>query len=84
MDIRSAMLSWPPVLLDPRQGNVVHNSTAPTEDALRSVRREFDTRPVSMDLRHPATIDGSEESDAVTMHQGAITTAAEQGPRIPA
>jgi hypothetical protein len=30
-----------------------------------------------MDLRHPAAIDGPEESDAVTMHQGAIATAAD-------
>jgi len=46
------------------QGDVGHNGAAPVEDALRSVRREFDTRPVSMDLRHPAAIDGPEKSGA--------------------
>jgi hypothetical protein len=58
------MFSQPPILLDPRQGDVGRNRTAPVEDALRSVPREFDTRPVSMNLHHPAAIDGPEKSDA--------------------
>jgi len=33
------------------------NSTAPVEDALRSVPHEFDTRPVSMHLDYPAAIE---------------------------
>jgi putative tryptophan/tyrosine transport system substrate-binding protein len=35
-------------------------------------------------LHHPAAIDFPEKSDAVTMHQGAIATAAEQNPGFPA
>jgi hypothetical protein len=34
--------------LGPGQGDVGRNSTAPVEDALRSVPHEFDTRPVSI------------------------------------
>jgi hypothetical protein len=78
----SAMLPRPPALLDPGQGDVGRNGTAPVEDALRSVRREFDTRPVSMDLRHPAAIDGPEKSGASAARP--IAAAAEQGPSIPA
>jgi len=37
------------------------NSTAPVEDALRSVPHEFDTRRVSMNLDYPAAIDQSRE-----------------------
>ena len=43
--------------------------------AIRSAR-EFDQRPVSMNLHHPAVVDGPEKFDAVTVHQGAIATAA--------
>jgi hypothetical protein len=46
----SATLSRPPVLLDPRQGDVGCNRAAPFEDALRSVLREFDTRPAPSPL----------------------------------
>src|SRR3974390_2532507 len=77
----SAMLSRPPVLLDPRQGDLGRNSTAPVKDALRSIRRDFDTRPVSMDFRHPAAVDRPKKSGASAAR--VIATAAEQGPSIP-
>jgi hypothetical protein len=44
------------------------STPASVKGALRSVPREFDTRPVSMNLHHPAAIDFPEKSDAVTMH----------------
>ena len=77
MDTHSAMFSRSPVRLDPGHGDVARKNLAPVKDALRSVPHEFDTRPVSMNLDYPAAVDGPEESDAVTMHQGAIATAAE-------
>jgi hypothetical protein len=78
----SAILSRPPVLLDPWQDGVASKNSAPVEDALRSVRRKFDTRPVSMNLHHPTAIDGPEKSEASGAR--AIATAAEQCPSIPA
>jgi len=78
MDTRSTMFSRPPVWLDPWQRGVARKNSAPVEEPLRSVPHEFDTRPVSMNLDYPAAIDGPEESDAVTMHQGAIATAAKK------
>jgi hypothetical protein len=38
----SATVSRPPVRFDPWQGDVGRNRTAPVEDALRSVHRQFD------------------------------------------
>jgi hypothetical protein len=78
----SEMPSRPPLLLDPRQGDVDHNRAAPVKDALRSVPREFDTCPVSMNLYHPAAVNGPQKSGASAAR--AIATAAEQGPSIPA
>jgi hypothetical protein len=76
------MPSRPLVLLDPRQGDVGYARAAPVEDALRSIPREFDTRPVSMNLHHPTATDGPQKSAAST--ERAIATAAKQGPSIPA
>jgi hypothetical protein len=66
----SAMAPWAPVMSRPRQDDFRCIDPASVKGALRSVPRKFDTRPVSMNLHHPAAIDFPEKSDAVTMHQG--------------
>jgi hypothetical protein len=73
-----------PVMSRPRHDDFRCMDPASVKGALRSVPREFDTRPVSMNLHHPAAIDFPEKSDAVTMHQGTVATAAEQNPGFPA
>jgi hypothetical protein len=78
----SAMVSRPPVLLDPWQGAVGRNRATAVKDALRPGPRKFDTRPVSVNLHDPAAMNGPEKSAASA--ERAIVTAAEQGPSIPA
>jgi hypothetical protein len=46
-----------PVMSRPRQDDFRCMDPASVKGALRSVPREFDTRPVSMNLHHPAAID---------------------------
>ena len=54
------------------------------KDALRSIHRQLDDRPISMKLYEFAAIDGPEQTSASEMHQRIIAMATEQSPCIPA
>src|SRR5262245_61133030 len=73
-----------PLCSIPWQGDFPRGNVPTGKDALRSIHRNLDDRPISMKLCEFAAIDGPEKTSATEMHQRIIGMAADQRPRIPA
>ena len=73
-----------PLCSIPWQGDFPRGNVPTGKDALRSIHRKLDDRPISMKLYEFAAIDGPEQTSAPEMHQRIIAMATEQSPRIPA
>jgi hypothetical protein len=49
------------------------------KDALRPIRRDFENRPISMQLHQFATIDGPQQAGAAMVQERTMAAAAKQG-----